>query len=485
MTRETLIKKLEDIEWEDFEVKEAHAELPKNIWETVSAFSNTSGGWIMLGIKQAGKKYEIKGVANPEKLEQDFINTLRGDKFNVKIRPLCRKYNFPEGTVLAFYIPLSDKKPVYYNTQANTFIRTGSGDQKATKEEIDAMYRDQAFGTQSSKVIPDSSIKHLHAGSLEQYRQYVRRSSPEHAYNRLTDEDFLSKLRMAVDGQLTYCGLLFLGTNDAIQMHFPDFRIDYLEIPGTSYSDAKVRYTFRLDEQENLWQYFFALFNRLRQQLDLPFKLTADGFASEDYPQLGALREALVNLLMHTDYFSPAKPRIRVFDDRMEFLNPGALPEPLEKIMAEDLSLPRNPILAKLFRVARLAENAGYGFDKMVDGWQSYTGITPEFTSDTSFTKSVFPKAIQSKKSTEATEKVGDRVGEKVGDRVGENLTDNQQLMVTLIREDPYVSAKKLAEKVGISSRKIEENIKKLKDKGVIARIGPAKGGYWKILTAL
>lgn len=145
MTREALIQRLSDIEWEDFEVKQAHTDIPKNTWETVSAFANTAGGWIIFGIQQHGKYFEIKGVKHPEKIEQDFTSTLRGEKFNVKLLPKCHKYGLEEGTVLAFYIPLSDKKPVYFNTLSNTFIRTASGDQRATKEEIDAMYRDQAF----------------------------------------------------------------------------------------------------------------------------------------------------------------------------------------------------------------------------------------------------------------------------------------------------------------------------------------------------
>ena len=59
MTKEELIARLKDIEWDDLEVKEAADALPKSVWETVSAFSNTSGGWLVLGVKQTGKKFEI------------------------------------------------------------------------------------------------------------------------------------------------------------------------------------------------------------------------------------------------------------------------------------------------------------------------------------------------------------------------------------------------------------------------------------------
>lgn len=70
MTKEELVTRIRDIEWDDFEVKAAKSELPKNVWETVSAFSNTSGGWIVLGVKQSGKIFDIQGVDNIEKLEQ-------------------------------------------------------------------------------------------------------------------------------------------------------------------------------------------------------------------------------------------------------------------------------------------------------------------------------------------------------------------------------------------------------------------------------
>ena len=66
MNKTELLNRLTDIEWDDFEVKEARTELPKNIWETVSAFANGSGGWVVLGVSQKNKKFEITGVEYPE-----------------------------------------------------------------------------------------------------------------------------------------------------------------------------------------------------------------------------------------------------------------------------------------------------------------------------------------------------------------------------------------------------------------------------------
>lgn len=85
MTKDELVARLRDIEWDDFEVKAAKSDLPKNIWETVSAFSNCSGDWIVLGVKQSGRLFEIVGVDDIEKLEQDFFGTLRSKKFNVPL----------------------------------------------------------------------------------------------------------------------------------------------------------------------------------------------------------------------------------------------------------------------------------------------------------------------------------------------------------------------------------------------------------------
>lgn len=117
------------------------------------------------------------------------------------------------------------------------------------------------------------------------------------------------------------------GNELSIGHHFADFRIDYFEIPGTSYANATNRYTFRISEMENIWECYLAIIQRLRLYADNVFVgINQMGVGIEESPKLDALREALVNMLMHADYFSPMKSRIRVFTDRIEFENPGGFP---------------------------------------------------------------------------------------------------------------------------------------------------------------
>ena len=214
---------------------------------------------------------------------------------------------------------------------------------------------------------------------------------------------------------------------------------------------------------KNIWEYYFTLFNRIQQKVDLPFqKINREGFAVGEYPHLDALREALVNFLMHADYFSTMKPRIRIFMDRIEFLNPGALPKPLKMIIQEDISMPRNPVIAKVFRVAKLAENAGYGFDKMIDGWRPYADSKPEFYQGFDFTKSVFffPGKTTVKTTGKTTGKTKD--------------------ILSVLSVSPESTIPELAQELNLTEDGIRYHLKKLKEQGLLKRIGK-KGGHWEV----
>jgi len=382
MTKEELLQKLTDIEWDDFECKAAQDKLPEDVWSTVSAFSNTSGGWVVFGIRQRGKQFDIQGINNGEKTESDFLNTLRnGQKFNMRLSAQGKKYNFDGKLVLAFFVPSSMVKPIYYGSPINTFIRTGSGDRRATEAEVMAMMRDQAFGCKSEQMVEGTSFSDINKGSLETYRNQIRNENPSFPYKNLPDEQFCEKVGITKEGKMTIGGILMLGQRDIVQRYASNFWIDYLEIPGKSLAEAQVRYTYRMQEQDNIWESYQIILQRLRNFVDAPYEAQSNGAGTEDESQLYALREGLTNCCAHADYYSPMHPTIRVFTDRIELQNPGRFMFPLSELRTQIHSIPRNPSIIKFFRYAKLGENAGYGIDKMLV-WEKLTKGKVEFASD-------------------------------------------------------------------------------------------------------
>jgi len=131
------------------------------------------------------------------------------------------------------------------------------------------------------------------------------------------------------------------------------------------------------------------------------------------------------------------KPRIRVFLNRIEFFNPGALPKPLEELKKGDISLPRNPVITKIFRVINLAENAGYGFDKMFSGWKGYYNKEPEVESSIDYYKIIF--------------------NFKSG-----GLSGGLKDLFILIQDSPGIQAKTISENLNRPIDTIDKQIKKL-----------------------
>ena len=469
MNKAELIQRLEDIEWEDFEVKEAKSEIPKNVWETVSAFANTAGGWIVFGIKQNKDKFEIQGVQKPEKIEQDFCSILRNrSKFNKIIEFKAKKYKINSETVLAFYISQKSPrdKPIYFNSPKNVFIRTGSGDQRATQEEIDHFHRQASF-EEKDKELTDCKLPDLDKATIRSYRNYFNQVNPGHRYIGLSDKEFLERIGVLFKGKVTYGGLLVFGSEEKLMQKISNHRIEYLEIEGTSYEDAPTRYNFRISSEQNLFNTFFDIYERMSKKIEVPFSISK-GLRDDDPPQLQAIREALVNLLIHTDYFSQSNPRIRVFLDRYEFYNPGALPKELELILKEDFSLPRNPIVAKIFRFVKFSENIGSGFHKMITGWKSHYNVKPFVNGDFDYYKITFPTTTTTGKTT----------GKTTGNTTGKN---SEHEILKVLQNNPHLTLKEVGNQVNLTEEGVRYHVKKLKTTGKIKRIGGSKNGRWKV----
>jgi ATP-dependent DNA helicase RecG len=193
-----------------------------------------------------------------------------------------------------------------------------------------------------------------------------------------------------------------------------------------------------------------------------------------EYPE-NALREAILNAIIHKDY-TGVHIQLSVYDDKLVLWNPGKLPEEItiEQLMQKHPSIPRNRHIADIFFKAGYIEAWGRGVEKIKQGFQLAGKPEPLFEElGGGFMITLFKSPL---------EKVGEKVGDKVGEKVGENLSENQQKIIQLITFNKKISAQKMAKEIGISQRKVEENIAKLRNAGLLQRIGPAKGGHWEVI---
>ena len=241
-----------------------------------------------------------------------------------------------------------------------------------------------------------------------------------------------------------------------------------MEVPGNSYSNALQRYTYRMPEQENIWESFQLIMHRLRNYVDVPYIEGPDIFGVEDNSRLFCLREGLVNFCAHSDYFASAHPTIRVFDDRIVMQNPGRFILAADEFRSRILSIPRNPSIIRLFRHPKLSENAGYGIYKIL-GWEKLTGKPVTFDSDMLISTVTYPLP---------TAKESGSGGENNGEN-GENNDENKVL--DIIRRTPNITQPLIAAQTGFSTRKVNRLISSLKVKDKIVRVGKTKGGHWEI----
>lgn len=334
------------------------------------------------------------------------------------------------------------------------------------------MIRDQSFGIQSQKSIPDTNIDMLNRDALADFRGEVRHWSSVSHLDSVSDEEFCKGVGITDhSGQLTYGGLIMLGKSPYTFNFVPTFCADYVEIPGTGMEAMTNNYNYRIPEQQNLWEASRVILRRLRTLVNTPMVgINERGQSVEDFSEYDILREAMANQMAHADHFSPRRSCIHVFDDRIEFLNPGGMPMPLDVMENSFESQPRNPVIAKLFRLAHLSENLGYGLRKL-KRWQEITGRPMHIETTVNSVKVTFDL------QTRETEK--NDVGVNVAKNVAKNLTERQLRIMALIRENPQTTRAEIAIAIGVATKTVERELAALSE--MVRYVGSKKGGHWEL----
>ncbi len=173
----------------------------------------------------------------------------------------------------------------------------------------------------------------------------------------------------------------------------------------------------------------------------------------------------MANIIAHREYLSPAPAVITIYNDKVEFKNPNN-PKFFGKIDPDNFApFSKNPVISKLMLLMGLAEEVGSGIFNVKKYLPFYDqNATYEFIDDDFFSTVIYFNPYVK--------------GEKVGEKVGEN----EKKILSAIEKDKYITYKKLSAILKISEKSIFKNIEKLKQKGMLKRIGPDRGGYWQII---
>lgn len=390
MKKKELLDALSLGEERDLEFKSAKGGVPGSLWETYSAMANTDGGCIVLGVENDGTVSGLPDVAKAKKSFWDTINNRGKVSVNLLTDDNVNEVNVDGDSVLVIRIPRANRRqrPVYVgqNPLIGTYRRSYEGDYHCSHDEVGRMLADQAEEPADSHILENFGLDDLDKRSLDQYRQRFSARDPQHPWLSKNTRGFLEKLgawRKERGGDkegLTVAGLLMFGKDEAIRdaSAMPQFHLDYRECTS---DDPDVRWTDRLTIDGtwvgNLFQFYQRVIGRLTADLKIPFQMASDLFRKDDTIVHEAIREALVNALIHADYRGQGGIVIEKYRDRIELSNPGTLLVSFDQILQGGVSECRNKALQTMFLLIGGGERAGSGIDKIRQGWRSQHWRSP------------------------------------------------------------------------------------------------------------
>jgi ATP-dependent DNA helicase RecG len=371
------------------EVKAAVGRLPKTVPETLSAFSNGSGGTLILGLDEATGFRPAQGF-DPVRT-RDALARACADDVQPPIRIGIEIVSFEDAYLVVAQIPEIDplSKPSYIKSRGEyqgSFIRSGDGDRKLTEYEVGLLRANRGQPRYDRDPMDDASMADLDEDAVVALLRRVRQRQPR-AFRSVSEEVALQRLGVLVPapkgpGSLvpSLAGLLTLGTYP--QQFFPQLNATFAVLPSETMGAAPAGGPRFIDNRSFNgaipWMVVDAVDAIAR---NMRVEANIRGVGREDvyeYP-VEALREAMVNALMHRDYGPLARGtqvQVEMYPDRLLIRNPGGLFGPVTEgeLGTEGISSSRNSVLSSLLQEVQLpdsdhvvCENRGTGIPTMLE----------------------------------------------------------------------------------------------------------------------
>ncbi len=458
------------------------------IWETYSAMANTEGGIIFLGIKELRNDFfdfvEVKdfnkvirdlwnGLNNPEKVSVNLLT-------NENIEP----FEFEGVHLLKITVPQANRKqrPVYINGNPlrGTFRRNNEGDYRCPEEVVKQMLGDQVNDTRDCALIDGYSFEDVNLPTFQVFRQHFANRKPNHPFNDQNDQDFLrniggwGKNRESKKECLTLAGLLMFGKLRSILDAVPNYIIDYQERSRSMEENRWIdRMTTDFSWSGNLYDFYRLTINKLYEALKVPFLLSGDK-RIEDTPVHEALREALVNTIVHADYSGNCSILVVKRPDLFGFRNPGLFRVPRGDALQGGVSDCRNRNLQKMFQLVGLGEQAGSGFPKIYKNWSEQHWKNPELEERFESNQTVLVLRMSSLLPEDVITSL-----EKNFEKIFDQLDQLERIALVTAKAEGCVTHRRLIELSKEHPSELTRVLHGLVDKQILKSEGAGKGTFY------
>ena len=363
-------------------------------------------------------------------------------------------------------------KPIYIGGKLeNSWIRTGDGDRRVTKDELAAFIRNSQPGYDT--LIADGFTNDdLDLDSIISFKERVNKRFPKKHYIEMANDDFLIEIGACLKDKKTSevkikrGTLLFLGKVNSIKELFPHFHLDYFNRKGNN-----PRWTDRISDDEpgdyeiNIFNFYSIVYEKIKLMLQEEFSLDDSQYRLplSDFDE--TLRECLVNCLAHADYTQGyPSTKIDVYDGWFCFNNPGKMLISTKQFLLGGDSRPRNEIIMKLFRLLGASERQGFGGPLIYK-----TALQNDFRR---------PEIITDIEHTEL------RVWNMdLADSYPELNNDEKNILRFIVKNTTPVSVNTIRKSLNMTEYRVRQSIQVLVNKNLVRKIG--NGSSTKYLVGI
>lgn len=448
---------------------------PEGLASEVVAFLNSKGGTIFIGVSDAG------GLVGLSSEDVRRINQLVSNVASQSVRDPVSLIteNIAVGrskVVVAVHVDEGNDKP-YFDGKGVVWLKEGSDKRRVvSKDEIRRLFEASSSlhaDEQSTKVtVADIDIKRLSEFFAKTYGVAFPKRTAER-------KRMLKNMNLADDhGFLNLAGLLMFGKH-------PEFAVPQFGIKAVRFSGVSIGSTSYLDSEEyggrldDIYKGAKAFVMRNLHKRQGPGGVNMPGVS--EIPE-AAIEELLVNALLHRDYFVSAPIRVLMFDDRVEIVSPGSLPNHLtvEKILAGNTNI-RNPILATFVAKGLLPYHGlGSGIMRVKEVCPGVSFIDDK---DGVQFKAILPRRNDSSEAEETAFEGSKRSPLKSTQKsIQKSIQKTAREVIKIVAMDPYISTSDIAAQLGLTRVAVARQIRVLKENHILARVGPDKGGHWEIV---